>query len=77
MLERGLFNPVDTFTKPVIAMVNGYCLGCGCELALACDIRVAERQGIVRTTEINLGIIPGGGGNTADTPGRRRQGDGG
>ena len=62
MLGRSLFTAIDSFPKPVIAMINGYCLGGGCELALACDIRIASETASFGQPEINLGIIPGGGG---------------
>ena len=60
--ERSLFNSIDTFPKPVIAMVNGFCLGGGNEMALACDIRVCTPNARFSQPEINLGIMPGGGG---------------
>jgi enoyl-CoA hydratase len=62
MTGRSLFTAIDTFPKPIIAMVNGYCLGGGCELALACDLRIASDKASFGQPEINLGIIPGGGG---------------
>ena len=60
--ERTLFNSIDMFPKPVIAMINGFCLGGGCELALACDIRVCSENARFAQPEINLGIMCGGGG---------------
>jgi enoyl-CoA hydratase len=62
MMGRSLFTAIDTFPKPIIAMINGYCLGGGCELALACDIRISSETASFGQPEINLGIIPGGGG---------------
>jgi len=62
MTARSLFTAIDTFPKPIIAMINGYCLGGGCELALACDLRIASETASFGQPEINLGIIPGGGG---------------
>ncbi len=57
-----VFRLIETLGKPVIAAINGFALGGGCELAMACTLRVASEKAKLGQPEVNLGIIPGYGG---------------
>jgi enoyl-CoA hydratase len=61
-LNSSLFAALERFPRPTIAAINGFALGGGCELALACDIRVASETAKFGQPELGLGIIPGAGG---------------
>ena len=60
--NKFLFEVIENSTKPIIAMINGYALGGGLELAMACHIRVASEDSRMGLPEVSLGIIPGYGG---------------
>jgi enoyl-CoA hydratase/carnithine racemase len=61
-IYRNCFTAFEKLPVPVIAAVNGFCLGAGLELALACDIRLADETAVFSIPEVQLGIIPDGGG---------------
>jgi len=60
--QEKLFNRIENFTKPVIAAINGFALGGGLELAMACHIRLASNNARLGLPEVSLGVIPGYGG---------------
>ena len=59
---QGVMNGIENFDRVVIAAINGLALGGGCEIALACDIRVADERSIFGLPEVSLGVFPGAGG---------------
>jgi enoyl-CoA hydratase len=61
--EGTVYDAVDRVAKPLIARIDGYCFGGGLELALACDMRISSERSQFSQAEVNIGIIPGGGGS--------------
>jgi len=62
ILGQDVFQVIENLSKPVIAAINGFALGGGCELAMSCDIRIVSENAKFGQPEVNLGIIPGFGG---------------
>jgi len=62
MATHNVLTYIDDFPKPTIAVLDGLTYGGGCELALACDLRIAEEQAQIALPEVKLGLFPGGGG---------------
>src|SRR5271155_5814424 len=63
LFGQGVFRQLETMGKPSIAAINGFCLGGGCEMALACSMRVASKTARIGQPEVKLGLTPGYGGS--------------
>lgn len=62
--QRGsVYEAVDRMAKPILARVDGYCFGGGLEVAMACDLRISSERSVFSQAEVNIGIMPGGGGS--------------